>query len=89
MQYFMGFELLRKWMIKHHSYVDNFANLDFEAIDTEILTDETKEKEDETFAEATDPVEGDDIVIGGTVAGGVTDETHMDVGQVKEVVNAP
>nr|POF10876.1 hypothetical protein CFP56_15998 [Quercus suber] len=36
-QYFNGFKLLRRWMMKHHSHVANFANLDFKAIDTDIL----------------------------------------------------
>lgn len=68
-------------MMKHHSQVVDFANLDFEAIDTEILADETKEKEDETVANAN---KGDD-----TITGGVADETHMDEGHVEEVVSAP
>jgi len=40
-------------MMKHYSHVANFANLDFEAIDTEILTDKANEKEGETIAGAT------------------------------------
>lgn len=48
----MGFELLRRWMIKHHDHVADFANLDFEAIDTEVLTDEVNEKGDEIVAKA-------------------------------------
>ena len=36
-QYFKGFKLIRRWMMKHHSHVPDFANLDFEAIDTKIL----------------------------------------------------
>ena len=67
--------------MKHHSQVADFANLYFKAIDTEILADETKEKEDETIVDA---VEGD-----GTIVGGVVDEAHMDEGHIKEVVNAP
>ena len=67
--------------MKHHSQVVDFANLYFKAIDTEILADETKEKEDETIVDA---VEGD-----GTIVGGVVDEAHMDEGHIKEVVNAP
>ena len=50
-QYFKGFELLRQWTMKHHSLVVDFSNLDFENIETEILTDEAKEKE-ETEADA-------------------------------------
>ena len=65
-QYFKGFKLLCTWMMKHHSQVANFVNLDFKAIDTEILADETKEKEGETIVDA---AEGD-----GTTLGGVVDE---------------
>ena len=68
-QYFKGFELLCHWMTKHHSYVVDFANLDFEAIDTEILADEANEKEGETIAEATEVVEGE-----GTTTEGANDE---------------
>ena len=68
-QYFMGFELLRWWMIKHHSHVADFANLDFKAIDTEILADKTNEKEGETIAEATEVVEGE-----GAATEGAADE---------------
>ena len=68
-QYFKGFELLRHWMTKHHSHVADFANLDFEAIDTEILADEANEKEGETIAEATKVVEGE-----GTTTEGANDE---------------
>jgi len=80
-QYFKGSELLHRWMMKHHSQVADFANLYFEAIDTEILADETKEKEDETIVDA---AKGD-----GTIAGGVVDEAHMDKGHIEEIVNAP
>ena len=83
-QHFKGFELLRRWMMKHHSHVADFGNLDFEAIDTEILADEANEKEGETIAEAIDVVEGY-----GTIAGGITDEAQTDAGQVKEIVSAP
>nr|POE67183.1 hypothetical protein CFP56_54130 [Quercus suber] len=44
-QYFKGFELLRRWTMKHHSTAVNFSNLDFEKIDTEILKYESKEPE--------------------------------------------
>ena len=70
--------------MKHHNQVADFANLDFEAIDTEILADETKEKEDETVAEVANSAERD-----GTTASRVADETHMDEGHVEEVVSAP
>ena len=45
-QYFKGFELPWRWMMKHHNLVVDFSNLDFEKIDTKILTDETKEQEE-------------------------------------------
>ena len=67
--------------MKHHNQVVDFANLDFEAIDTETLIDETKEKEGEIVA---DIVEGD-----GTTIGGVMDEAYMDEGHVEEVITAP
>ena len=44
-QYFKGFELLRKWMTKHHSAVVDFSNLDFEKINAKILKDESNEPE--------------------------------------------
>ena len=81
-QYFKGFELLRRWMMKHHSQVADFANLDFETIDTKILVDEANEKEGETVAEATDAVEGDGTITSGTATGGVTGKARMDVGHV-------
>ena len=80
-QYFRGFELLHWWMMKHHSQVVDFANLDFEAIDTKILVNKTKEKEGEAV---TDVAERD-----GTNVGGAMDEAHMDEGHVEEVVIAP
>ena len=80
-QYFKGFELLRRWIMEHHGQVADFSNLDFEAIDTEILANETNEKEDEPIAEA---IEGDDAAIVGAI-----DETHMDEGHIEEVVVAP
>ena len=69
--------------MKHHSQVANFANLDFKAIDTKILADENKEKEDETVTGVANAVEGD-----GTIVGGVMDEAPMDMGHIEEVVSA-
>ena len=83
-QYFKGFELLYRWMMKHHSHVANFANLDFEAIDTEILTDEANEKEGETIAKVTDVVEGE-----GDAAGGATYEAQTEAGHIEEIVSTP
>ena len=86
-QYFKGFELLCRWITKHHSQVADFTNLDFKAINTEILANETKEKEGEDVTNAAKRdgvVEGDDTAVGGTV-----DEVHMDEGYVEEVITAP
>ena len=76
-QYFKGFELLHRWMMKHHNQVADFLNLDFEAIDTKILANKTKEKEGEAVATAV--IEGD-----GAIGGRPVDE-----GYVEEVVAAP
>nr|POF09094.1 hypothetical protein CFP56_33044 [Quercus suber] len=46
LQYFKGFELLRRWTMKHHSLAVDFSSLDFEKIDTEVLEDEAKELEE-------------------------------------------
>jgi len=51
-QYFKGFELLCRWMMKHHSLVIDLSNLDFEKIDIEILADEAKELEETNAATA-------------------------------------
>ena len=53
------------------------------AIDTKILADENKEKEDETVTGVANAVEGD-----GTIVGGVMDEAPMDMGHIEEVVSA-
>jgi len=74
-QYYKGFELLRKWMVTHHSQAMDFSNLDFKAIDTDVLTDEAKEQEEATA----DAVKGN-----GATEGGPTDEVH-----VNKVVTAP
>lgn len=76
-QYFEGFELLRKWMMKHHKQVADFSNFDFVAIDTEILIDKTKEKEGEVVVAVV--VESD-----GATRVGLVDEGH-----VEEVVATP
>ena len=68
-QYFKGFELLRRWMMKHHSLVVDFTNLDLEVVDIEILVDEANEREGETIAETTRIVEEE-----GAVTGGANDE---------------
>ena len=47
--YFKGFELLRRYMIKHGSSVD-LENLDFEAIDREMEEDEAAQALAQTAA---------------------------------------
>ena len=47
--YFKGFELLRRYMIKHGSGVD-LENLDFEAVDKEIEEDEAAQASAQTAA---------------------------------------
>ena len=71
-------------MMKHNSHVANFANLDFEAIDTEILADEANEKEGETIAEATEVVEGE-----GTTTEGANDEAQTEADRAEEIINVP
>ena len=83
-QYFKGFELLRRWMMKHHSHAADFANLDFEAIETKILDVEANEKEGETIAEAIEVVEGE-----GATTGGANDEAQIGADRVEEIINAP
>ena len=70
--------------MKHHSHVANFANLDFEAVDTEILANEANEKEGETIAETTEVVEEECAIIGGA-----NDEARIVVERMEETVNAP
>ena len=47
--YFKGFELLRRYMIKHGSSVD-LENLDFEAVDKEMEEDEAAQASAQTAA---------------------------------------
>ena len=70
--------------MKHHSHVANFANLDFEAVDTEILANEANEKEGETIAKTTEVVEEECAIIGGA-----NDEAQIVVERMEETVNAP
>ena len=83
-QYFKGFELLRRWMMKHHSLVVDFTNLDLEVVDIEILADEGNEREGETIAETTRIVEEE-----GAVMGGANDEAQTEAGYMEETINAP
>nr|POE76879.1 hypothetical protein CFP56_26277 [Quercus suber] len=70
--YFKGFELLCRWIIKHHSLAVDFSSLDFEKIDTEILTGKAKELEetevdamekDPFGKEVTEGKDGDESVV--------------------------
>ena len=79
-QYYKGFELLHRWMMKHHSQAADFSNLDFEAIDTEVLVNGAKEQGEATTI----------AVVGeGATKGGPTDEARMDEGHMDKVVVAP
>nr|POE91549.1 hypothetical protein CFP56_23741 [Quercus suber] len=51
-QYYKGLELLCEWTMKHHNQVMDFSNLDFEAIDTEVLAEEAKEQKETTIVTA-------------------------------------
>ena len=62
-------------MVKHHSQAVDFSNLDFKAIDTDVLVDEAKEQEEATKA----AIEGN-----GATEGRPTNEGHVD-----EVVTGP
>lgn len=42
--YYKGFELLHRWMIKHHNQAVDLSILNFETIDSKILPDEAREK---------------------------------------------
>ena len=44
-QYYKGFELLCRWMMKNHNQAVDFSNLNFEAIDTKIHANEAREQE--------------------------------------------
>ena len=79
-QYYKGFELLRRWMMKHHSQAVDFSNLDFEAIDTKVLVNEAKEQ-----GEATTTAVGGE----GATKGGPMDEARVDEGHMDKVVAAP
>ena len=62
----------------------DFANLDFEAIDTEVLADKANEKECETIAKATDVVESE-----GAATGRATNKAQTEAGHAEEIVSAP
>ena len=70
-QYYKGFELLRRWTMKHHNQAVDFLNLDFEIIDTKILADEAKEQEEVIAIVAVEVVGGDDAMDAGQ-----TDQGH-------------
>ena len=44
-QYFKGFELLHRWMLKHQGEAIDLSALDFEVVDTEMIADEAQEEE--------------------------------------------
>ena len=44
-QYFKGFELLHRWMLKHQGEAINLLTLDFEVVDIEMVANEAKEEE--------------------------------------------
>ena len=43
-EFFKGFELLWRWMMKHHSEANDYSDLDFEAIHKEMMADEDLEE---------------------------------------------
>ena len=55
-QYFKGFELPRRYLVKHGPGVD-FEDLDFEAIDKEIEADEAAQASQATAVAGDDPLE--------------------------------
>ena len=59
-QYYKGFELLRRWMMKHHNQAVDFSNLNFETINTKILANEAKEQEENVVAATATVVVGGD-----------------------------
>ena len=44
-QYFKGFELLRRWMLKHQGEAIDLSALDFQVVDTEMIANEAQEEE--------------------------------------------
>ena len=42
-QYFKGFKLLRRWMLKYQGEAIDLLALDFETVNTEMIADEAKE----------------------------------------------
>ena len=65
-QYFKGFELLCRWMMKHHSHV------------AEILANKANEKDGETIAEATKVVEGEGATTRGANDEARTEAGHVE-----------
>lgn len=43
-EFFKGFELLWRWMMKHHFEANDYSDLDFEAIHKEMMADEDLEE---------------------------------------------
>ena len=44
-QYFKGFKLLRKWLLKHQSEAIDLSALDFEVMDIKMIANEAQEEE--------------------------------------------
>ena len=68
-QYYKGFELLHRWIMKHHNHAVDFSILDYETIDTEIIPDKAREQaeasargEDATDVGRADPGQRDEVV---------------------------
>ena len=62
--YFKGFELLRRYLVKHPTRVD-LENLDLEEVDKEMATDEASQSvapEGDAPESASAPPTGDDVV---------------------------
>ena len=76
--YYKIFELLRRWMMKHHNQVVDFSNLDFETIDTETLTNEAREQEEAAAtASVAVVVRGDNATDAGRADQGHEDEVSL------------
>ena len=65
-QYFKGFELLHRYLVKHPSRVD-LENLDIKVVDQEIVMDEASQSTASTEATLGDtpmpPPDGDDAAV--------------------------
>ena len=57
-KFFKGFELLRQWTMKHHLAVVDYSDLDFEAIDKEMMANERVKSNEQARVEGRDEGEG-------------------------------